>query len=261
METIKKYLKYILLAAVLAGGAFTAGRYSKPDKVVKDTIEVRVKDEEYTRQMVAQARAQWTKDSHSTTTTTSVVVKPCPPPTNDPYSCKPPCATDCTKCPSQTISSTTTTTTDTHATGSSTTTVVEKEKDVKHETDTKHTTTTTTNNEGDYRNWRLSLVASSILFDGSKLSFAPTYGASVGYKLLGPLNLSAAIYTDKKTTASLGLDLGKNWSVSADAGSKFDRFSLFYGGTMSRRILGPIWLSAWGTSEKVFGLSASFSVR
>lgn len=260
IDAIKKYLKLILAVALLIAAAFAVGRYTKPDKVVVDKVEVKVRDEEYTRQQVASAKAQWDRDSHSVSTTTSTVIKPCPPPTTDAYTCKPPCATDCSKCPSQVVSSTTTTTTDTHEHGTSSSNTATNEHGTSHETDTTHTTTTTTNNEG-LKNWSLSLIASGALSDGKKLGFTPTYGAAFGYKLIGPLSTSVSVFTDKNLIAGLNLGLGKNWSVSAEAGSKFAPIKPFYGGTVGYRLLGPVWLGVWGYSDKSFGLSASFTVK
>lgn len=259
MDTIKKYFKLLLLAVILVAGAFAAGRYSTQTKVVTTTTEVKVRDEDYTKQKVEEARAQWVKYTHTTTTTNSIILKPCPPPTTEPYSCKPPCGTDCSKCPMQTISTNTTTTTDTHSSGSSSSNATTNTHGTSHEATTSNTATTTQPASSPSK-WSLSLRASADLYDGSKLLFAPTYGASVGYKLLGPLDLSIAAYTNKKVVGSLGLDLGKNWSASVDVGTSLTVFKPFYGGTVGRRVLGPVWVSAWGTSETAFGLAASFRV-
>ena len=244
MDTVKKYSKLILIAAVIAAASFGVGRYATPAKTVTNTVQVKVRDEEYTKQRVADAKKQWTKDLHKTTVTTAKVIKPCPP----------------TGGGTQVIESTTTTTTDLHSAGTSDTHVASNEHGTAHETDTTHTTITPVDS-GKSSTWSLSLIASGTFFNGKDLTFAPTYGASVGYRLLGPVNLSVAAYTNKQIVGSLGLELGKNWEVGIDAGTSFTKLHPFFGGTVSRRLVGPVWISAWGTSETAVGLAASFKVR
>jgi hypothetical protein len=221
---------------------------------VTTTHEVQVRDEEYTRQQVALAKAEWARTTHSTTTT--VVVKPCPPPTTEPYTCKPPCATDCSKCPSQTVSTTTTTDTVEHGSSNSTTTTTDH--GTTHTNTTTDTHTVVTNKAAS--NWTMSAVASLTLHDGAERVATPNYALSIGYKLIGPLSLSAAAYTDKTVVGSLNLDVGR-FSVSADAGTSWEEPKLFYGGTLSYRVLGPVWVGVWGTNDRAFGLSASFAVK
>lgn len=263
LDTVKKYGKLALVGLLLALAGYGIGRYAQPAKVVTktETHEVKVRDEEYTRQQVTAARAEWERTSHTTTVHTVVVTKPCPPPTTEPYECKPPCATDCSKCPSQTVSDTTTTDSTTHEGGSTNTNTTTTDHGTSHTTDTTNTTTTTTTTNGAPQRWTLALIADATVFDGPKLSFTPTYGAALGYKLFGPLDASLAVYTDKSAVASLSLDLGKNWYVSADAGSKFNKLDPFYGGTVGYHLFGPVWVSAWGTSQRTAGISARFQVR
>lgn len=254
----KQYLYFIVALLVTGAGGFASGRYSKPTKVVKDTVEVRVLDEAYALQRIEEAHAQWVRDSHTTITTSSVVMQPCPPPSTDPIACKPPCATDCTKCPTQTISTTTTSTTDTHTTSATSGTTTTNAQGVSHTASSTHTTETTTNEGG---NWELTLTAESTLFEDKRLVFTPSYSVSVGRKLLGPIDLALTVSTSKTVTGSLGLSLGKSWHTSIDVGTPFETWAPSYGGTVSRYLLGPIWVSGWGTNRGVFGVSVSFVIQ
>ncbi len=259
------FVKWLLLVALVGVLSFFAGAKLMPEtETVVDHQEVKVRDEEYTRQQVALARAQWERDTHTTSTTTVVVSKPCPPPTTEPYSCKPPCATDCSKCPSQTVSSTTTTTTDTHETGSSNSSTTTTDHGTSHETDTTHTTTTTTTKPaGSSGNWgglHLAGVASLTLLNKS-LTLTPSYGVGLNKDLVGPLSIGAMVYTDKTLTASLNLALGKDWSVSAGLASRLnDPLRVSYGGGVDYRLFGPVSVGVWGYSDRTAGVSASISL-
>jgi hypothetical protein len=256
------FVKWLLLVALVGVLSFFAGAKLMPETVVDHQV-VQVRDEEYTRQQVALARAEWERDTHTTSTTTVVVSKPCPPPTTEPYSCKPPCATDCSKCPSQTVSSTTTTTTDTHETGSSNSSTTTTDHGTSHSTETTHTTTTTKPPESS-SSWgglHLQGVASLNLLDSGKLALSPSYGIGLSKDLVGPLSISAMVYTDKSLTASLDLKLSERWSVSGGVASRIDDpLRISYGGSLDYRLFGPVSIGVWGYSDRTAGVSANISI-
>ncbi len=258
---IPSFVKWIALIILVGALGFLAGSKLMPETIVDHQT---VKDEEYTRQQVALAKAQWERDSHSTSTTTTVILKPCPPTTTEPYSCKPPCATDCSKCSSQTTSTTTTTTTDTHEHGTTDSSTTTTDHGTTHETDTTHTVTKPAGST--WSGFRVSGIASLSLLGDSKLTLTPNYGVGLSKNILGSLSLGAAVYTDKTATASLSLGLNKKWSVSATAGMYFTDISAhnfrsaFYGGSLDYRLLGPVSVGVWGYSDRTAGVSASFTV-
>lgn len=260
------FVKWLLLVLVASALSFGIGYKLMP--VEKTTVTV--KDEDYTRQEVtkaiAAAREEWEKTTHTATTTTTFIKVPCPAPTTEPSVCKPPCATDCTKCPSQIISSTTTTTTDTTEHGKKDTTSTTETTSTTH--DVKHETTTTTVKPADtwMKSIHVSGIASLSLLGDAKLTLTPSYGIGISKDIIGPLSLGASVYTDKTVLANVSLDLGKDWSVSAGAGMHFADISsknlsgIFYGGSVDRRLLGPIWVGVWGYSDRSGGVSASFTI-
>jgi len=91
--------------------------------------------------------------------------------------------------------------------------------DVKHEVDQTTTVTTYADKNG---KWGLGLIGSVTLYSG-KLQATPSYGASVSYRLLGPVSAAVSAYSDKNLLAGLDLSLGKNWSLSADVGNQFGK--------------------------------------
>jgi hypothetical protein len=262
-DTIKKYLRLALAALLIAAAAFAAGRFTKPEKVVTvtDTKEVKVRDEEYTQKKLDEYRKSVEVQLKVATHTETKVLQPCPSAPVPDGTCKAPCATDCSKCPMQVISIITDTT---KSRDSNTTTQNNSStdtKDTSHETDTTHTVSTTTTTSGDGQSWRMSLIATGTLLDGGQLQFTPTYGAYIGHKLLGPVDLGVSFYTDKSAVGSLSLNM-HSWALSAGAGAKFSNLSSpYFKGELSRQLLGPVWLSLWGTSTKTFGVAASFSVK
>lgn len=269
MDTMKKWVKLGLIGLLLAGGGYAAGWFAKPEQVktvtVEKKVEVLVKDEAWAQQRIEEYKSthkdEFTVHTHSTTT----VSVPCPQPPLEPGdTCKPPCATDCSKCPKQVITTTTDTdehhnVTDTHSGGATTNTT-----GTTHTTDTIHTdtqtTTTVTNHTDPLRNWQMGVRADLKLFD-KKLALTPNYGLTIGHKLLGPTALSATLYTDKTLTASLSLSL-KSWLVSADASTNLTNIAKpNFGGSLERRILGPLAIGVWGNSSGVLGARASFDIR
>lgn len=154
---VPSFLKWLLLVILLVTAAFFGGRYSKPAEVKVDRVEVKVHDEEYVQSRIAQYKEthkdEFTVQTHSVTT----IVKPCPTAPVPDGGCKAPCATDCSKCPSQTINTTTDTTE--HHNSSSTTTggTTTNTNIATHDTDTTHVVTTTKNNVKP--DWHLGVAA------------------------------------------------------------------------------------------------------
>lgn len=133
---------------------------------------------------------------------------------------------------------------------------------------TASTTTTTTETKGggvggffSSKGLHLSLIGDLALLDGGKPTFGPGYGAQLSKDLIGPLSVGVAAYTDKSLVASLQLGLGKDWCVSGSAGVRWTDFTKpFYGGSLDRRILGPVWVGVWGYTDRSGGISASITV-
>jgi hypothetical protein len=103
------------------------------------------------------------------------------------------------------------------------------------------------------------------LFDGKTPALKPSYGLGLSHTLVGPLSLGGTVYTDKTATLSLNLELGKDWSVSASAGMRFQDIAdrkfdaAFYGGSVDHRLIGPVYVGVWGYSDRTAGVSASIS--
>lgn len=129
---------------------------------------------------------------------------------------------------------------------------------------TSTSTTTTTGGTGTFfssNGLHLSLIGSLGLLSDMKPAHAPTYGAGLSKSLVGPVSIDVAAYMDKTLTASLGLDLSKDWSVSGGAAVRWTDFTKpFYGGAIERRILGPVWVGVWGYSDRSGGISASITL-
>jgi len=250
---IPGFIRNLMIAIVIFAVAFAVGRFTGGKKV--ETIKVR--DEVWTQQQVASAQREWERATHKVQVKVEKVLVPCPQPPAPADGCKPPCAQDCNACPKQTIETTTTTTTDTTAHGSGSSTTTTTTTDTVHETE--HTTITTGGGLGLFgaKGLRLSLSATAGVQSFSKFTYG--FGAGLNYGLLGPVGVGAAVYTDKSVIGSLTLNLGK-WDASADIGVRWDALKPFYGGSVSRQLLGPVHLGAWGYSDKSFGLSASFTI-
>lgn len=268
-DSIKRFIKLALAAVVIALIAFGAGWYAKPKEVKTVTKTdivtkmVTVRDEEYTQQRIEQYkqthRDEFTVVKHQT----KKVLVPCADTPAPEGMCKPPCATDCSQCPKQVIEETTDTTehhdqtTDTQV---STQTDTQGSSHTESQTDTKiHTETTTTFADGSVGDWSLSLRGAVSVFD-TKLKLDPIYGVEVGRKLFGPLYIAGSIYTDKRAELTAQL-LTKDWDIEVGVGSKYDALKPYYAGSVDRRLLGPLWVGAWGNSEPMLGVRLSFLVK
>ena len=47
-----------------------------------------------------------------------------------------------------------------------------------------------------------------------------------------------------------------NWGIGAQAGLRLGDLKPVFGGEVSRRVVGPVWLGAWANTSGAFGLSA-----
>lgn len=69
--------------------------------------------------------------------------------------------------------------------------------------------------------------------------------------------------TDKSTSnstasKSVTITASKDWMISASAGTKFEGLQPIYGLQVQRRILGPIYVGAMASTDKMIGLSVGF---
>ena len=253
-----------LIVLVLVGAAFLTGRFTagKTTTIVHD--EVKVRDEEWTKQQVASAQREWERATHKVEVHTITVVKPCPQPPAPADGCKPPCATDCSKCPSQVISDTTTTTTDTTSHGSSSNTTTDTSHGSSHETDTTHDTTTIVQGGGlglfGTKGMHLTLGLSGGAANWtSPTKLTSAFFLGVDYTVIGPLGAGIVLTTDKDIIASGILTLGR-WSILPSAGVRWGEFKPYYGGQLDYRFWGPLQLGAWAYSSKAAGLSLSVTI-
>lgn len=107
----------------------------------------------------------------------------------------------------------------------------------------------------------LTVSAELGLVEDLKLVNKPSYSLGLSKDLFGPVSIGVTASTDKTLLASLQVDLGKDWAVAASAGARWtDLTKPFYGGSVDRRILGPVWVGVWGYSDRSGGISASITL-
>ena len=248
---------------------FGIGRYTKPvvtitktDTVVK---EVQVKDENYTQQAIK----KYVDDHHDLftieRTVTQKVIVPCSVASSTNPTCKLPCAADCSQCPRQTIEETTHEiehhNASEHSTDGSTTTTT----DTAHTQTNTDTHTTTVVQSRSLGGIHISGVASLTLYN-QKIVVTPTYGIGIAEDIIGPISIGASVYTDRTAFMSISFRINQNWSISGSAGMHFQDIQsknfgkAFYGGSLDRKILGPVYVGVWAYSDRSAGLAASITV-
>lgn len=78
-----------------------------------------------------------------------------------------------------------------------------------------------------------------------------------GTKIKETTNTTKKETTDKKEIIKIVENAKPQWKASALAGYNLDKSAPVYGVAVDRRILGNIYMGAWGTTDKQVGLSVS----
>lgn len=185
-----RYVQMVVVALVIFAGGYGTALLTRPTKVVeKDVIhEVKVVDEELVQKRVNEYVTTH-KDNYTVVKVIDrKVLVPCPSAPAPSGGCKPPCATDCSKCPTKVIDEHETDTEHHHDTGSSTGTDTTNTHDVVHETDTKDETKTkvTTYSKPQWMVWG-SAGINGKAFSGSNVSGPLVWGAEIDRRLVGPV--------------------------------------------------------------------------
>lgn len=63
--------------------------------------------------------------------------------------------------------------------------------------------------------------------------------------------------SDTKTASETITNLKPQWKAGVQAGYNFSSFQKVYGAQIDRRILGPLFIGAWGNSDHAGGVSVS----
>jgi len=213
MTTIQKVLGGIAAVALIFAGGYGTAMYTRPAEIIeKVTIkEVKIQDEAWAQTKIEEYKIAHKEEFTVTKWKKTIVQVPCPNVPAPADGCKPPCATDCNKCPSQVISidegsinsgtntTNTTGTTNTASTGTSTTTTNTDTVSVKETIYAKP-------------QWILSLKGGVDLSSPSSLTTQPItnfliLGVEGSKRLAGPLFIGLWANSNLKSTLTTGLSL------------------------------------------------------